>query len=74
MSKRSVDRLERDLEGHATVLRINIAEEVGRAVARRYGVGITPTFIVFAPAGGVRDRQTGFPDLDRLEVEALNPA
>ena len=56
------------------MLRINIDEDVGRAVARRFRVGITPTFIVFAPDGRVRYRQTGFPDVDRLEAEALNPA
>ena len=73
VSRRSVDRLERALEGHATLLRVNIAEDVGRAVARRHAVGRTPTFIVFSPDGRERHRETGFPDTDRLEAEALNP-
>ena len=55
------------------MLRINLDEEVGRAVARRHGVRLTPTFIVFEPGGRERYRQSGFPDLDRLEAEALNP-
>lgn len=54
------------------VLRLNLGEDVGRAAARRYGVGITPTFIVFAPGGSERHRQSGFPDVERLEAEALN--
>ena len=55
------------------VLRLNLSEDVGRAAARRFGVRMTPTFIVFAPGGRERYRQTGFPDLERLEAEALNP-
>ncbi len=56
-----------------TVLRVSLEEDVGRAAARRHGVRLTPTFIVFAPDGSERHRQTGFPDLERLEAEALNP-
>ncbi len=55
------------------MLRLSLEDDVGRAAARRYGVGLTPTFIVFAPDGRERHRQTGFPDLERLEAEALNP-
>ena len=55
------------------MLRLNIAEDVGRAAARRHGVRMTPTFIVFGPGGEERHRQTGFPDVERLEAEALNP-
>ncbi len=55
------------------MLRLGLEDDVGRAAARRYGVGMTPTFIVFAPGGSERHRQSGFPDLERLEAEALNP-
>ncbi len=55
------------------MLRLNLSEDVGRAAARRFGVRMTPTFIVFAPGGRERHRQSGFPDLERLEAEALNP-
>lgn len=55
------------------VLRLNLAEDVGRAAARRFGVRLTPTFIVFAPDGRERHRQSGFPDIERLEAEARNP-
>ncbi len=61
------------------MLRLSLNEEVGRAAARRYGVRMTPTFIVFAPdapgarATHERHRQSGVPDIERLEAEALNP-
>ncbi len=74
ISNRSVDGLEHDLEGRATVLRLSLDEEVGRAAARRYGVSITPTFIVFTADGRERHRESGFPDTDRLRDEALAPA
>jgi len=71
-SKRSVDAMEEELAGQATVLRISADEAVGRAVARRYGVGLLPTFIVFTPEGREIHRESGFPDTDRLEAEALS--
>ena len=55
------------------MLRLALEDDVGQAAARRYRVGLTPTFIVFASDGSERHRQTGFPDLERLEAEALNP-
>ncbi|MDA1036494.1 MAG: thioredoxin family protein [Chloroflexi bacterium] len=74
VSQRSVDGMERDLEGYATVLRVSIDEDVGRAVARRYGLGVLPTFMVFTAAGRERYRESGMPDIDRLEEEALAPS
>ena len=74
MSKGSVDGLEARLEGDAEVVRLNLAEDVGRAAAWRYRVSSTPTFIVFAGDGSERYRQSGFPDIDRIEAEALNPS
>ena len=73
VSKRKVDGLEASLEGRAVVLRINADESVGRAVTRRYGVGLMPTFIVFTADGRERHRESGFPDTGRLEAEALSP-
>ena len=69
-SKPAVDGLECDLEDSAVVLRINVREEVGRAVARRYGVRVTPTFIVFDRTGREAHRQSGgAPDTERLRAE-----
>ena len=72
-SKRKVDALEDSLGASAVVLRIDLLEDVGKAVAQRYGVGITPTFIVFSRDGRERYRESGFPDTERLESEALAP-
>ncbi len=55
------------------MLRLSLEDDVGRAAARRHRVGLTPTFIVFARDGSERHRQTGFPDIELLEAEALNP-
>ena len=73
VSKRSVDGLERDLEGRATVLRVSADEDVGRAVARRYGLGLLPTFVVFTADGRERYRESGIPDTGRLKEQALAP-
>ena len=74
VSKRLVDGLERDLEGQATVLRVSADEDVGRAVVRRYGLGLLPTFVVFTADGRERYRESGMPDVDRLKEEALAPS
>ena len=73
-SKRSVDAMEEELAGQATVLRVSADEGVGQAVTRRYGVGLLPTFIVFTAGGRETYRDSGFPDTDRLEAEALSPS
>ena len=71
-SKPAVDGLERILQGQVLVFRINIRDQVGREVARRYRVSATPTFIVFDGLGIEVHRQSGgFPDIDRLKSEAL---
>ena len=73
ISKRTVDGMKQDLEGQATVLRINVNEEVGREVSRRFGVGHLPTFIVFSADGRETYRESGLPDTDRLKAEVLAP-
>ncbi len=74
VSKRSVDGMERELEGHAIVLRVSADDDVGRAVSRRYGLGLLPTFLVFTADGQERYRESGMPDIDRLKEEALAPS
>lgn len=74
VSKRSVDGMEHDLAGQARVLRVSADESVGRAVARRYGLGLLPTFVVFTADGRERYRESGMPDVDRLKEEALAPS
>jgi thiol-disulfide isomerase/thioredoxin len=70
-SKHAVDDLEVELEGKATVVRMNIGESVGKAVARQYGAFATPSFIVLSSSGIEQYRQYGYPDSDRLVAEVL---
>ena len=63
-----MDRLERDLEGQAPVLRLNVRDAAGRDVMRAYGVYSVPTFLVFDGAGNLLFRQGGsFPNVAIIE-------
>lgn len=62
--------MERELDGRAVVVRLNVADSAGRAVASRYGLTAVPTFLVFTPEGAPSGRFVGYPDKDRL-VRAL---
>ncbi len=68
---RSVDALEQELEGQAVVVRANLFDAVGMALATRYNAAYTPTFIVFDAGGQERYRTSGLPDFERLKQEAL---
>jgi thioredoxin-related protein len=63
-----VDGLERELEGQAQVLRLSVTDDVGAALAMRYGVRAVPTLVVLNGAGEVVLNQAGVPD--RAEVMA----
>ncbi len=63
-----MDRLERDLEGRAQVLRLNILGETGRAAAIRYGVRGVPTFLVFDGEGRLVAQSLGLPDRKRVQA------
>ena len=64
-----VDRLERDLEGEALVVRLNVLDAVGREVMQAYGVTLVPTFLVFDGAGNLIFRQGGtFPDVGTIKA------
>ncbi len=62
MAKPAVDRLERELNGTAKVLRIDVMSQTGPALAQEYGVRAVPTFIVFDGKGQVVYAQAGLPD------------
>ena len=64
-----VDRLERDLQGQALVLRLNVRDAAGRDVMRAYGVYLVPAFLVFDGAGNLLFRQSGaFPDVGTIKA------
>jgi thioredoxin-related protein len=69
MAKPVVDRLERDLEGVAQVLRLSAYSTVGRQLASRYGVRGVPTFLLFDGNGEMVHYQVGRLDANRIKVE-----
>jgi thioredoxin-related protein len=69
MVKPIVDGLERELEGQARVVRLSVMSQMGREIARHYGVRGVPTFLVFDGQGELVGRQVGFPN--RSEITAL---
>jgi thioredoxin-related protein len=73
LAKPVVDRLERDLEDQARVLRLNIVSSVGRQLAGRYGVRGVPTFLLFDETGEMVHYQVGRLDANRIkfEIDAL---
>ena len=68
MAKPIVDRLERELEGQARVVRVSVLSELGREVAQRHGVRGVPTFLVFDGQGNLIERQVGFPDRGKIKA------
>jgi thioredoxin-related protein len=68
LAKPVVDRLERELQGQAQVLRLNVMDDVGGALAMRYGVRGVPTFVLLDGAGKVALTQAGM--LSRAEITA----
>jgi thioredoxin-related protein len=64
-----VDRLERDLEGQAQVLRLSAWSSVGRQLAARYNVRGVPTFLLFDGAGNMFHYQVGRLDPEKVKAE-----
>jgi thioredoxin-related protein len=62
VAKPVVDRLEKELEGEADVIRVNVMSDLGLTLAREYGVRATPTMLVFDGAGNVVHARAGVPD------------
>tara|TARA_B100000686_G_scaffold84139_1_gene90900 strand:- start:9941 stop:10456 length:516 start_codon:yes stop_codon:yes gene_type:complete len=72
LSKNSVDELDRNIDGEVALLRLNLSEKIGRMVARQYQVTVTPTFLIFDGFGNVAFRQSGYPDIAKIEETALS--
>ncbi len=71
ISKPQVDRLERDLAGQATLLRLNINDTVARSYAARWGVPGVPTFFVLDGRGEVVYARAGAPDVETLKAQVI---
>lgn len=64
-----MDRLERDLEGRAQVLRLSALSSVGRQLGARYGVRGVPTFLLFDGTGQMVHYQVGRLDADEAKAQ-----
>jgi len=61
-----VDALEAELGDTAHIIRINAQEKVGHDLAGLYGLGFTPTFILFDAGGNELWREVGRLDPQRV--------
>lgn len=66
-AKPKVDQLEEDLGEQAQVLRLNVRDDPGKALAYKWSVAGIPTFIVFDTNGEPVYRSSGAPDLDAIK-------
>ena len=64
-----MDRLEKDLEDTAQVLRLSTWSSVGRQLGSRFGVRGVPTFLLFDGTGQLVHYQVGRLDADRVKME-----
>ena len=70
MAKPSVDGLEEDLGDTVAFTRVNITDDVGRNIARKYGVRAVPAFVLLSPSGDVLYKKVGgFPDAAQIKAE-----
>ena len=72
-AKPVVDGFEKELDGRAEVVRLDVSDEVGRQVARSYDVRGVPTSVVLRGDGEVAYRQTGMPSRKKV-VAAVSGA
>lgn len=61
MAKPIVDGIEKDLEGEADVIRLNILKKTGREALMMYHVRAIPTLIVLDGCGEVAGKYVGIP-------------
>lgn len=69
-AKPIVDGFEKDLQGRARVIRLDVTRELGRETAVRYGVRGVPTTVVIDGDGEVALRQAGFPSRKKVVTAA----
>ncbi|HSF82884.1 MAG TPA: thioredoxin family protein [Anaerolineales bacterium] len=65
-AKPIVDGIEREYAGQLLVLRVDVQDEVGKALAREQSVIATPTFILFAAGGEILWRSVGTINPDQV--------
>jgi len=68
-AKPIVNGIEKDLQGRAEVVRLNVISKLGRELAGRYGVAGVPTTLVLNHDGAIAYRHTGIPSRKRVVAE-----
>ena len=63
-----MDGLEHELGDRLRVVRLDLHSPPGRELAGRWGLRVTPTFVLFDAAGREAWRQTGGPDVGRVRA------
>ena len=72
-AKPVVDGIEKDLEGRARVIRLNLMSRIGREVAARYGVQVIPTLVVLDGEEQEIYRYSGVPNREEVVAQLVTP-
>ena len=67
IAKPKVDRLEKEMQGQATLLRLNVKDPVGRKLAVKWGVRGVPSFFVFNGEGTLVYASAGSPNIEEIK-------
>lgn len=62
--------IEKDLEGTARVIRLDIGSDLGKSAAGRFGVSSVPTTLVVDGQGEVVHRDSGMPSRSEIVARA----
>jgi thiol-disulfide isomerase/thioredoxin len=71
-AKPIVDGIEKDLDGRARVVRLNVSNKEGRDIALGYDIRGVPSTVVVGADGEVIDRHTGIPSRKKIVAQAMS--
>ena len=69
-AKPIVNGIEKDLEGRAEVIRMNVVSKLGKTLARRYDIKGIPATLVFGGDGDLVHRHAGLPNRKAIVAHA----
>ena len=69
-AKPVVDGLEREFEGDAFVVRVELSSGPGKEIGRRYDIDTVPSFVVFDHDGNIVFRRNGSAGVPLKELRA----
>lgn len=65
-----MDGIEKDLQGRVEVVRLDLADKLGKEIASRYDVRGSPTTLVVNGDGDVIYRHVGIPSRTKVVAQA----